>query len=207
MTEELRLFQDTVTLQLRDELVVTNDTVRVSVQVVALIADDTAEETIREDIRKALSAFIPDAEWHFNSIHRAKDGTGYERITLLAHTRVNERENYKLEIRAQSASRQGLQIGQPVVDTSVPNAKLEEAESNLRSSLVAKAVQEMSSISEAANRSYRLHKIKFLNANDLTRSAVTMSYGSGFSEAEGLANAQKLTMTAEVIFAAKPDRW
>ena len=201
-------------LQLRDEVTVTNDTVRLTVPVTALISDDTAEETIRSDIRAALTKFVPGAEWQFNGINRAPDGTGHERIQLNAVARVSERENYKLDQRAKEASRQGLQINQPHVDTTIPNGKLEEAERSLRVSLTEKAVEEMKLLTKAAGRTYRLHSLTFLNNGEVAirKSALnaTASYGSGFGieSAPGggdLSNAQKISLAAEVVLAVNHD--
>ena len=219
MSDDRRPLQDTITLQLRDEATVVNDTVRLTVPITALIADDTAEETIRSDIRNALAKFIPGAEWQFNNIIRSADGTGYERMHLNAVARVSERENYKLEQRAKEASRQGLQISTPHVDTTIPAAKLEEAERALRVSLTKKAVEEQRLLSEAAGRSFRLHSLNFLNAGDvvhrksamLNATAASASYGSGFaleavgSAGDNLSNAQKITLSAEVILAVNHD--
>ena len=214
MSEDRRPLQDTITLQLRDEVTVTNDSVRVTVPVVALIDSDTAEETIRNDIRAALAKFIPCAEWQFNNIHRSPDGTGHERMQLNAVARVSERENYRLEQRARDASRTGLQISFPKVDATIPAAKMEEAEAKLRVSLVAKAVAEMKALSDAAGRSYRLHSVNFLTSLDAHAQRKSMqiatSYGSGFAmesanEGDTLSNAQKIVLTAEVTFAVNHD--
>lgn len=212
-----RPLQDTITLQLRDEVTVTNDTVRMTVPIVALIDGDTAEETIRSDIRAALAKFIPGAEWQFNSIYRSPDGTGHERMQLNAVARVSERENNRLEQRAKEASRTGLQINPPNVDSTIPASKLEEAEAKLRISLVKKAVQEQAALTEAAGRKYRLHSLNFLNTGDVGQrksphlnATVASSYGSGFAtEAAGggdtLSNAQKIVLSAELVLAVNHD--
>lgn len=212
-----RPLQDTITLQLRDEVTVTNDTVRMTVPIVALIDGDTAEETIRSDIRAALAKFIPGAEWQFNSIYRSPDGTGHERMQLNAVARVSERENNRLEQRAKEASRTGLQINPPNVDSTIPAAKMEEAEAKLRISLVKKAVQEQAALTEAAGRKYRLHSLNFLNAGDVglrksaTINATAQSYGSGFatesigSGGDTLSNAQKIVLSAELVLAVNHD--
>lgn len=217
MSEDRRPLQDTITLQLRDEVTVTNDTVRLTVPIVALIDSDTAEEKIRSDIRAALAKFVPGAEWQFNSIYRAPDGTGHERMQLNAVARVGERENNRLEQRAKDASRTGLQINAPHVDTTIPSAKLEEAEAALRVSLVKKAVAEQKALSEAAGRTYRLHSLNFLNAGDVgirksvhLNATVAASYGSGFATeaADGgdtLSNAQKIILSVELVLAVNHD--
>lgn len=214
MSDDRRPLQDTINLQIRDERTVTNDTVRITVPVTALISDDAAEETIRSDIRKALQSFISDADWQFNNITRSPDGTGHEQISLSAVARVSERENHKLAVRARDCSRPGLQIGAPYVDTAIPPAKLEEAERALRISLVGKAVAEQKALSEAAGRSYRIHSILFNNHGDVSgrKSIATSSYGSGFaleaisaSGEDSLSNAQKLSISAEVILAVNHD--
>lgn len=218
MSEDRRPLQDTIHLQLRDEVTVTNDTVRLTVPIIALIDGDTAEETIRSDIRAALAKFIPGTDWQFNSIYRTPDGTGHERMQLNAVARVSERENYRLGQRAKDASRTGLQINAPHVDTTIPNAKLEEAETKLRASLVTKAVSEMKALTAAAGRSYRLHSVNFLNSGDVAHRksahlnatvAASASYGSGFAmdsaDVDTLSNAQKISLTAEIIFAVNHD--
>lgn len=218
MSEDRRPLQDSITLQIRDEVTVTNDTVRLTVPIVALIDSDTAEEKIRSDIRAALAKFVPGAEWQFNSIYRAPDGTGHERMQLNAVARVSERENNRLEQRAKDASRTGLQINPPQVDTTIPAAKLEEAEANLRISLVKKAVAEQKALSEAAGRTYRLHSLNFLNTGDVAirksahlNATVAASYGSGFAPesapgaGDTLSNAQKIVLSAELVLAVNHD--
>lgn len=214
MSDDRRPLQDTITLHLRDEVTVTNDTVRLSAPIMALIDGDTTEETIRSDIRAALAKFIPGAEWQFNSIYRTPDGTGHEVMHLNAVARVSERENNRLQQRAKDASRTGLQINTPQVDTTIPAAKLEEAEAKLRVSLVSKAVEEQLALSKAAGRNYRLHSLNFLNAGDVANrkhiNATISSYGSGFAaESVGgddtLSNAQKIILTAELVLAVNHD--
>lgn len=205
--------QDTVTFQLRAEKTVVNDTVRITVPVTALVTSETAEETLRVDINEALKGFIGAADWKFQNITRSPDGTGYERVSLVAVARVSERENYNLDARAKAVSRQGLQLAAPQADTTVPAAKLEEAEKELRLEILKKAHNEAADLGEAINVKFRVFDLNFQNQGDPVfrkggnaTMASAQSYGSGFDlEAPGggsLANAQKVTLSANVTLAA-----
>lgn len=205
--------QDTVVFQLRAEKTVVNDTVRITVPVTALVTSETAEETLRADIGEALKSFIDSADWKFQNINRAPDGTGHERVSLVAVARVNERENHNLDGRAKAVSRKGLQLASPSVDTTVPAAKLEEAEKELRLEILTKAHNEAADLGEAINVKFRVFNLQFQNHGDPVfrkggnaTMAASTSYGSGFDlEAPGggsLSNAQKVTLAADVTLAA-----
>lgn len=204
---------DTLEFSVKAETVLVNDTVKLLAQITALVAGDVTEEALRADIRETMQKFIA-TEWQFANLSRSADPTGFERVTLTASARVSEKENYNLDGRARAASRKGLQIASVQADTSIPAAKIEEAERKLRADIMVKVQNERAALNKLLGDSeqpYRLHRIAFGALHDGTsrharagmmlEAATTKSaYGSGFGgDDQTLGNASKLTMTAEII--------
>lgn len=202
---ELHLLDDVMSFQLRASKVVINKTVKIAVQIVALSPDDSAESQLRADIKAALAAFIPDAEWQISGIHRSTDDSGYERVNLTATARVDEKENYNLETRAKKVSKTGLQLTDVTADTTVPQNDLEAAERELRATILTDALAEAKAVSDATGLDYRIKSINYQNGGDpaMRKMAATSNvtaYGSGFGgdDEEGLSNAQKVTLSAQI---------
>lgn len=212
--------QDTITFFLSADKLVVSDTIKVNIQVNALVPNDKGEEAIRTDIKSALAKFIPSADWSFNNLQRSSDTTGYERIWVQASARVSERENYKLHERAKQASVQGLSLDNIGVDTTVPVYKLEKAEQELRLEIIKKAMTETKEIGELTNRDYRVQAIEYQNQGDpgVRKSAGTVSnmYTSmgtssaptgGAGSDDSLTNAQRVSLSAHItlaVFAIEP---
>ncbi len=201
---------DTLNFQLRDDKTVTSDTVKVIVIINALVEGETTEAALRIDIKKSLTAFI-DAEWQINGIERTSDTSGYEKVSLRATARVNERENYNLDNRAKDVSRKGLQFTSVQIDSTIPAHLLDAAEKELRSKLLAAAVAEAKELSEVAGREYRVQQIAYQNdgaavyrkspgAFAATAAVSNSTYGGGFSDdEESLTNAQKISLSANIV--------
>lgn len=208
MSEYPPLLDDTITFALRASKVVINKTVRIAAQIVALSPDENSEAALRADIKAVLAAFIPGAEWQISGIHRNTDDSGYERVNLTASCRVDEKENYNLESRAKKVSKTGLQITDVTADTTVPQGDLEAAERELRQTILKDAMAECKALAEISGRDYRIKSLGFQNgpANAMPKMSAASnitSYGSGFDDddEEGLSNAQKVTLSANVVLA------
>jgi hypothetical protein len=203
-TPYMELIQDTVSLEIVAEKTVVNDSVKLVAEIVALVETGKAEEILRAEIKSTMKGLV-DADWQFTNMKRSIDDSGVERVRLQASVRVSERENYNLDKRAEQVSRPGLVIVkvEVEVDTSVPQHMLDEAESDLRVTLSAKALTERDKLSKALGNDYRIHALMFGSVANLSLSNAANSkanYGSGFSD-DTLGNASKLTMTASVTLA------
>jgi hypothetical protein len=210
MTTEI--IQDTINIQLKTETTVISDTVRIVVNISALVTTEDTEEKVRVEIKQALTNFIS-TDWQINGLTRVVDNSGYEKITLTAAARVSERENYNLEARAKAASRQGLQIANPLADTSVPQYSLDIAEREMRKDILIKAVAEAALASEVLGKTYRVYAVDFashVRASSLKAMTASTSYGTGFGASanglesagdDSLSNAQKLALSADVTLA------
>jgi hypothetical protein len=205
--------QDTISLQLRSDTYVENNTVRIAVTVNAAAPSEQSEETLRADIKSALAKFIPDAEWHFSGLDREVDATGVETVRLIATTRVSEKENVKLVDRAEKASRQGLQLSDVSVDSTVPAVLLEKADKDLRIDILKKALDEIEAIKTVTKLEYRINSLNYQNQGDpLGRkfAASNTSGGGTYAAAASgdddgaITNAQKVSLTANVILAIFP---
>jgi hypothetical protein len=201
--------QDTINFQLRADTVVVSDTVKIIVHINALVPSDSTENALRAEIKAALASFLP-TQWQINGIERASDDSGFERVQMRATARVNETENYNLEGRAKAVSRQGLQLGDVEVDSTVPAPMLEEAEKALRATILKNAKEEAAALADVTGRNYRVGAVNFQNQGDPAIRKMAMAsttanatpYGSGFAagggDDESLANAQKVSLSANV---------
>jgi hypothetical protein len=211
------ILQDSIQLTLTDEFTVINDTVKVVATVQALVQPNETDAALRGNIRETLRKLIDTDKWQISNLQRTADASGVERVSLTASTRVSESENSNLDNRAREASRPGLNISNVSVDTTTPRAKVEEAERSLRLALLEKArieADEMNAVMGFIGQGYRVHQVSYSNngsGNDysngmrskgvMAMAATATSYGSGFGDDDVLGNAQKLSMTAQIVLA------
>lgn len=209
-----RPIQDTIDFTTTADITIVNDTVRMQAAISAIITDGNTEESLRADIRAAIKSFINTDEWQFSNTARALDPSGFERLSTVVTARVSETENYNLDERCKKASRKGLTISTPSVDTSIPQAKLDKAEQDLRMMIIKNVSAECNTISEATGRPYRVGRLNFASGSNnfsnargmvmIASSGVTKTtYGSDGigNDDETLGNASKLTMSASVSLA------
>jgi hypothetical protein len=201
--------QDILSFNLRTDTVVSSETVKLIVQIATQSSSGTSEEELRAEIGSVLTKFVPTAKWEFSNLTRNKDVTGYERISLVASTRVPETENHKLDERAEEASRQGLRIVSVQVDSTIPGPILRAADRKLRSTLLKEAMEELDEINKLTKLTYRLGTIEFGDTNDpvFRKDASIMAYastanaapmGAAGGGAPSLGNTQKVSMTAAI---------
>lgn len=199
--------QDSISFIISAEEVVVNTTVKVVATIVAI--QDMTEDGLREAIRELMQRFIA-ADWQFSGMSRTSHASGREQVTLTATARVPESENNALDRRSREASRDGLRIHTVNADTSPSPAQIEETQSELRQSLLKKALAELGVINHTLGQTYRLGRVIFDPDPTETASnrrpgmmAMAASYSSGFDHAGGggageIGNAVKLTMRALV---------
>lgn len=213
----MQIVQDTVELNLTAEDTVVNKTIKLVASIVALVDAAQTEETLNTEIRAALKKLV-DAEWQFSNTNRSTDASGYERVEVTASVRVKESENYNLGKRAEAVSRPGLTVNSVMVDSSIPQAVLLKAESDLRVVLSKKAIEECEKLSAALGQEYRVHSLRFsgVKHNLVSNSNVSpfnvAVYYSGNSEAaaapsggsapdSSLGSASKLSLVAAITLA------
>lgn len=137
---EAEVLVDTLRFRVVAASVVARRDVRVSVTVHALVsAADKDREQLEARVGEILVRFI-DAKWTVVSTERAKDTSGYERVTLFTSARVPLAEDHHLEERARQASREGLSIINPMVDYKLPNATLDAETVKLQQRILEQAL-------------------------------------------------------------------
>ena len=118
---------------------VPRETARISVNIVALIAiGDSDSSVVEERARAALSKFVV-ADWLLSPPARSGDAAGYERVTLIATTRVALSENYNLADRARKAGSEGLSLQDPQVSYIIPAHIINKTVQALRLEVLAEA--------------------------------------------------------------------
>jgi hypothetical protein len=205
----MKRVQDSIIFSLSADEVVVNNTAKVVAKMVILLASGTTESTLKPSIYEILSAFIPGADFQIGSMDRSSHSSGLEQVTLIASTRIPESENYALDRRRETASRDGLRITSLSIDTSPTQQQLDETNSKLRLSLIAKAQAELALINDAMEGGYRISKITFDPESEMMPSKMSAAnYGSGFrasaqsptgGSTDDIGNAVKITMQAEVV--------
>lgn len=154
------IIQDEVHLSLSEDITVVHETVKVSVNVVAQIdPKTTTEEAFRAEVRAKLNEFI-DAEWKITGIQRQSSGK-YEQVFVTATARVEEKENVRLEERAEAVSRIGLELRNPEADTTLPTKIADETNESLRVKLAEKAVAEAKRYSDLLGATFRVSHLTY----------------------------------------------
>ena len=197
--------QDTIQFAIFAEEMVTNTTVTIVANVVALITPEMTEPLLKESIRDLMQRFIK-SDWRFSHMSRNSHAAGMEQVNLTATARVPEEENYALDRRRKEASREGLTIYSHTTDTSLASSQIDETHSKLRLAILRKAKQELVAINKALDETYRLGRVSFerLDPNEADPSrrrvlAAKTPYGSGFNNADDdVGNTVKVVMRATV---------
>lgn len=206
--------QDTIRLTLSAEETVVNDTVKVIATIVGMIPDDMDEKKLRDSVRLLVKKFI-DTDWQFSNMVRSSHASGKEQITLMATTRIPEKENYALDRRREDASRNHdlMRITTASTDTAPTNGQIEETQRKLRVAILKKAQDELQLLNETLDAEYRLGDVSFSIGFDAAASNTRVAssaallggskvaYGSSFDAADDtLGNAVKLTMQASIEY-------
>ena len=203
--------QDTIEFTLTAEETVVNSTVRIEANIDGMIAQDMAEQNLREVIRTIMRRFI-ETDWQFSNMLRSSHKSGMEQVSLTATARVPESENYALDRRREEAARDHdwVKITAAQANTSPTAAQIAETQSKLRVTLVKKAQEECTVLSKATGDHYRLGSVLYgpvfdstsnirASSMGVTAGSAKTSYGSGFdTDDDSIGNAVKLTMQATI---------
>lgn len=203
--------QDTLSFSLDAETTITNNTVKFTTTVVAVIDGvSITEENLGSEVKKALNAFVT-GEWSFQNPQRQRNDAGLEEARYVASLRASQSENSDVDNRRKNASRPGLNITNVQIDVNLPSRFIAEGESKLRVILLKRAAEQAQALSEASGREYRVHSLSYANYSASPRMrALTAGASSYVTEsvksAENIVigHSQKLEMSAQVVLATNP---
>lgn len=207
MTElTFRPQDDEIKYRVTAQKVVTQEDVRVAVPVTALVsAGKVPEDELERRIRGSLEQFIA-ADWQFSMVERLGDAVGFERVVLTAWTRVPHPEIYNLAERARRASSEGLSLGEPTIDYSVPFARLAQVTHELRMDILDQAQAQRADYERRTGRAWRIGSLHFGTPGGSGQRTGKGAYRSEDSlEVEdgrplrGVTGSERVEMVAEVI--------
>lgn len=152
---------DTLRYRLQVQKSLPQDTVRIAVVVLAMVRSaDRDAAALELRIREALGAFIA-ADWMLTRIERTAEAAGYERVQLVALTRVPAASNYDLDERARRASREGLRLGPCRVDYGLSTEKVNEVVEELRIEILRLVRMQLPRIAAETGRDWRIGDVEF----------------------------------------------
>ncbi len=207
---------DQVVFNLSAENWVVTKTARVSLNVEAAVTAGTSG-TMRESMVKAVNAVVK-ADWRLVSFNRSQDQTGMERWSAQFDARINENELNGLNESAKKNSKAGMQITVANIDFSPTLEETQAALAQVRAQIYKQANDQLTALNGALpGRGYRIAMIDFSGDspvpmavyNRSPRAMMAMAKGGvGMDMAESapssMERAQKLIVTARVVFAAVP---
>lgn len=207
---------DRVTLSLAAESWVNTKTANVTVSVEAAMSGAQAG-AMRGSMLKAVTD-LAKGDWRLTGMNRSQDQTGMERWSALFEARLPEADLNGLSDKAKKASKPGMQLTVQTIDFTPTLEEMQAAQSQLRTQIYKMAAEQLASLnSTLAGRSYRISAIEFQSeAMPVPRMAMhaknarlmTMAMGASV-EADAAASApmekaEKLTLIAQIVFAAEP---
>jgi hypothetical protein len=204
---------DEISFQLSAFRTITQEDVRVSVAVTALVSVAHAHgEALEHRIREALNRLIK-ADWAFSQIRRSGEAVGFERVNLTAWARVPHAQVFNLGERARQAGEEGLALSTPEVDYGLPAARIDELAHELRGELLTRISAQLADYERWTGRRWRIGKIT-LGANGdggsrhgmyrmmhSDNTALSMRVGESLSDDEGntgVAGSERIGLSAEV---------
>ncbi len=208
-----------INLSLSDDLVVTNDTVKITAEVGVVLTGDFTNANLSASVTATLRKFI-DADWVFSNPRRATE-VGIEKAFFTAHVRVPAKENFNLTERAEAVKSRGLEITSVDTDTSIPAQMLREAETTLRGNLLRLAQEQAEKLSKASGGEFHfgVAQINFSQQHVLSSQTKSLrasgSYGavgaSAFSADsmgdDTIGNSEKVGMTATIMLRDTETFW
>jgi hypothetical protein len=198
----------TVEFEISEDKVVTNDTVKVSVTVSAMIDGSTiTNENLASAVKAILNKFI-EGDWAFSNPTRQFD-TGIEKATYAAHIRIPADQNYDLNSRASAQNAKGIQITNIVPDVSIPIYQTRKAESELRATILKRAQEEAAILSDVYKGQLTIGSIVFgeqaapySNAKSLRAGSAYAASASFGDESPAIGNSERIAMSATVKLVA-----
>jgi|GEM_PF-986209 len=161
ITADPALLSDTLRYRLQARRTLQQDEVRISVNVKVLIQTrDNDQATLDRRIHDALGAFMS-TRWLLSRIERGGDAAGYERVQLVAITRVKATENYNLAERARLASHEGLSLENPRVDYGLSIDEVDRLVTEMRYDIIRQVNEQIAGFNRETGREWRLGDIEF----------------------------------------------
>ncbi len=216
----IRPRDDEIIYRLVSQKTIVQDDVRVSVPVTALVSTAGLDQALLDRrIRAALVRFL-ESEWVFSLVRRDGEAVGFERVTLTAWTRVPHAQVFNLAERARRASEEGLSLGEPDVDYSLPAKRLNEIAHELRGELMGQVRRQLADYEQWTGRRWRIGQILLgsmteiasrRTAKGIHRSedelALSFSASSAYDDdrSQGVTGAERVSLVAEVTLRSIPD--
>lgn len=138
--------RDIIAFTLKGEQAIKNETVRMTVSILAQVAG-RKEDDVRREIHDALERLIK-TRWNLSNIQRTAH-IGDEVISLTAVARVAEAENRDLENRVRAISKRGLTVNTPQVNYSFPLDEVEKKRGELRLALLSEATKHLAAFNKS----------------------------------------------------------
>lgn len=206
---------DTLRYKLLAQRRLTQENVRVTVEVNALIGTSQLDQAeLDRKVRQALAAFIA-ADWTISTVRRVGEAVGFEKIKLSASTRVPHAEVFNLEDRARRASAEGLSLLNPTMDYSLPANRVTEIVQALRREIVEQVKGQIVEFNALTERNWRLGDIEFgvMNAGSGSRSSkgayrdsdsslADMFFEAVDGEEGGITGSERIALIADVTLRA-----
>ncbi|UEM22135.1 hypothetical protein JL100_005120 [Skermanella mucosa] len=209
---------DQVVLDLTAEDWVGTDTARVEIVADAAAAGAAGSGSggQRDDLLKAVSGLVPDAEWRITRFDRSTDQAGLERRRAVVEARLPESALGGLADKARQASRPGLQLRIGAIEFTPTLAETEAVRARLRAEIYGKAAAELEALERSfPGRSFRMGNIDFAEAPvpyaRKTREAgpamaMAAPMADGVPEDSPMNVSEKLVIRARVVLSAVAPR-
>lgn len=210
---------DQVVLDLTAEDWVGTDTARVEIVADAAAAGTagTGSDSQRDDLLKAVSALVPDAQWRITRFDRSTDQAGLERRRAVIEARLPENALGGLADKARQSSRPGLQLRIGTIEFTPTLAETEAVRARLRTEIYGRAAAELKALEQSfPGRSFRMGNIDFAEASVPVHARKTREAGPAMAMAAPMADgmpdeepmnvSEKLVIRARVVLSALAPR-
>lgn len=160
--------QDTIEISLSTEKFVTADSVKVQLNVVAVVPDESTDMKAR--ILDALGKVATGVEWYFTNLNRSKSNSGQEEVHAQLQTRVEDKQLNGLGERIEKAGYPGLRITLGGLDYSPRKKQLDEETAKMRVEAYKLANEEIKNLNDVVTdgiggEKWRVGQIQFGQVN------------------------------------------
>ncbi len=203
---------DRVIFDVSGEDWVTTKTAHVTVNVEAAVSGSNAG-SMRGDMVKAVND-VAKGDWRLTSFTRSQDQTGLERWSAMFEARLPENELNGLNDSAKKVSKAGMQLTIGDVNFVPTLDEVEAARAALRTQLYKTVNDQLASLnSTLPGRSYRIALINFTGTGDdsvpmprvMRGQPMLMSANASSPSTPPVERAEKISLSAHVVYAALPD--
>ena len=175
--------------------------------VVAVLANSqkNTPEMINQRVLEALAEFVP-VRWECMSQERSTISPGFEQVRVQALARIGPEQNRNLEERGRHASREGLEITNIRVKSTLPQDQVDQIVKELWFDTVEQVNEHMAEFNRVSGRAWRIGNIVYGVPSD-THSRTISAKGAYREEPyelfgalieSGLVGAEKICLTAQV---------